>query len=158
MANALDMFKALREATDALHATLTDLTAHVSSLQQGLDHLSLDTTLKETLKAEQAWLSKVEELLEKEQAFRQSQFEHFRLSILWRWVLACAFALAAMGAAGAGYVWAARPYKAELAQLRDQAASADLIERRLAAMTPAERQQFERLLKLTATPRRELQK
>jgi hypothetical protein len=154
MPNALDMFKALREAAEALHAKLTEVAAQVSSLQQGLDHLALDTTLKETLKAEQAWLTKVQELLQQEQAFRESQFERFRPSILWRWVLACAFALATMGATGAGYVWAARPYKAELTQLRDQAALADLIERRLAAMTPAERQQFERLMKLPGKTQR----
>jgi hypothetical protein len=164
MANALDMFKAQREAAEALHARLTEVAALVSSLQQALDRLALDRTLKETLKAEQAWLSKVQELIQQEQAFRQRQFERFRLSILWRWVLACAFALAALAASGAGYVWAAQPYTAELTQLRDQAALADLIERRLAAMTPAERQQFERLLKrpdkteqsrLSASPRKE---
>jgi hypothetical protein len=149
MANALDMFKAQREAAEAVYAKLTEVAALVSSLQQGLDRLALDTTLKESLKAEQAWLSKVENLLGKEQAFRQSQFERLRLSILWRWVFACAFALAAIGAAGAGYVWAARPYNVELARLRDQASFADLIERRLATMTPAERQQFERLLRLS---------
>ena len=154
MANALDMFKAQRKAAEAVHATLTQVAALLASLQQALDQLALDRTLTDTLKAEQAWLSKVQELLEKEQAFRQSQFERFPLSILWRWVLACTFALAAIGAAGAGYVWAARPYTAELTQLRDQAALADLIERRLATMTPAERQQFERLMKVPGkTPR-----
>jgi hypothetical protein len=154
MANALDMFKAQREAAEALHGKLTEVAALVSTLEQGFDRLALHTALKDTLQAEHAWLRQVQELIREERAFREGRFDRFRLTILWRWGLACIFALAAISAAGAGYVWAARPYKAELAQLREQAAFADLVERRLSVMTPTERQQFERFMRLPHMPDR----
>ena len=154
MPNALDMFKAQREAADAVHAKLTEVAGLVSTLEQGFDRLALHTALKDTLQAERAWLCEVQELIREARAFGESQFERYRLSLVWRWGLACAFALAAIAAAGAGYVWAARPFTSELAQLRDQAAFADFVQRRLSAMTPAERQQFERLMKPSGTSRR----
>jgi hypothetical protein len=64
-----------------------------------------------------------------------------------------AFALLASIAAGAGYVWAARPYADEFAYLRSRNAFADALETRMVRMTPAERRQLDALLKLPTTPK-----
>jgi hypothetical protein len=74
---------------------------------------------------------------------------------MWRWVLVCAFALVSVTLAGAGYAWVSQPYATENATLRSRAELADRIERRLLTMTPADRQQFERLMRLTAPPNRQ---
>jgi len=64
-----------------------------------------------------------------------------------RWALALGFALISAAAAGASYAWVSRPYDAELAALRSRAEFTELVERRVLAMTPAERRQFDALMK-----------
>lgn len=55
-------------------------------------------------------------------------------------------ALTAFGGV-AGYVWAMRPYAAELAVARDQAAWAASLAQRVTRMTPTEKRQFDALMK-----------
>ena len=62
--------------------------------------------------------------------------------------MATAFALAAAFAFGAGYVWASRPYDAELASLRFRVEVLDAVAARILAMTPGERRQFDALMTL----------
>jgi len=52
------------------------------------------------------------------------------------------------------FVYEVGAYAVELERLQSQAVLADVVERRVAAMTPGERQQFERLMKLPATRQR----
>jgi hypothetical protein len=71
-----------------------------------------------------------------------------------RWIVALAFALASAAAAGASYGWVTKPYAVELAKLRSQVEFADFMQHRIATMSPAERQQFERLFRLNAAAKR----
>ena len=64
-----------------------------------------------------------------------------------RWAVAVVFALAAVVSPGAGSVWASRPYEAELESLRRRIELTDVVERRVVAMTPAERRQFDALMR-----------
>jgi hypothetical protein len=64
------------------------------------------------------------------------------------------FALAAAAAFGAGHGWASRPYEAELASLRVRVEVLDAVGARILTMTPAERRQFDTLMKLDITRKR----
>ena len=63
-------------------------------------------------------------------------------------MFAVALALAAAAAFGAGHVWASRPYEAEVASLRFRVEVLDDVGARILMMTPAERRQFDVLMKL----------
>jgi len=154
MRNALDTFKAQQAAVEALHVRLTEVAALVADLAARVEGLRLGGDLKATLDAEHRWLAKTEDVLRDVQRWREREARAFRRSAVWRWSTAVAFSLAVSTASGAGFVWARQLYGAELERLQAQAALADLIERRVDAMTPSERQQFERLMKLQPAPRR----
>jgi hypothetical protein len=139
MANALDAFKAQREAVESLHARLNGVAGLVSALKQQVDGLALHPELKQTLRDEPAWLATATETVQEVRRWREQELRRPWFAIGWRWVLACAFALAAIWSAGAGYAWATRPYTAELEQRRAQAEIGDLIGRRLQDLTPEER-------------------
>jgi hypothetical protein len=151
MGNTLDAFKAQRKAAEALHATLTDVARLFSTLQPQLDRLRVDQALKNTFEAETTWLVKTQELVREVRAFRETEFQRFRLGVVWRWALACLFAFATISVAEAAYVWAEKPYLDVFERLRAQAAFAELVEHRMATMTPAERQQFDRLMKIESS-------
>jgi hypothetical protein len=88
-------------------------------------------------------------------ALRQDQLRRFWPAVWRRWAVALAFALASAGAFGAGYVGASRPYEAELASLRTRVELLDVVAQRVIMMTPAERRQFDALMRQTApAPRR----
>jgi len=57
------------------------------------------------------------------------------------------FALASTAAAGAGYAFATQPHARELDALRSRAELTDAVTRRMLTMTPAERRQFDVLMK-----------
>ena len=59
-----------------------------------------------------------------------------------------------VAAGGAGYGWASRPHEAELASLRLRVEMLDAIAERVLTMTPAERRQFDALMKWPASPNR----
>jgi len=71
-----------------------------------------------------------------------------------RWVVALAFALASAVAAGAGYAWVTKPYETELAAVRSRVEFADLVQHRMVAMTPADRRQFDALMRSNAAAKR----
>ena len=154
MGNTLDVFKAQQLAVERVHARLTEVAALVASLKTQVDELRLGQELRQTLEAEQAWLANTNELLRDVRTWRDGELRQARRTQRWRWLLPLAFALAASVATGAGLVWAWHPYAAEFARLQAHAALADQLESRVAAMTAAEREQFERLMKLTKHPER----
>jgi hypothetical protein len=67
--------------------------------------------------------------------------------VIRRWTVALLFALVSAAIAGAGYAWWTEPYAAELASLRSRAEFASFVEHRVLTMTPAERRQFDALMK-----------
>jgi hypothetical protein len=87
------------------------------------------------------------------QRWRDRESRELRRRTLWKWSIAIAFVVNA--ASAAGFIWARQLYASELERLQSQAALADVLERRLSTMTPAQRRQFERLLNLSQEPRHE---
>ena len=154
MGNTLDFFKAQQHAVERVHVRLTEVAAPVASLKAQVDELRLGQELRQTLEAEQAWLARTHDLLHEVQRWRDGELRQARRVQRWRWVMPFAFALAASFATGAGLMWAWRPYAAEFARVQAQAALAERVESRVAAMTAAERQQFERLMKPPRPPER----
>jgi hypothetical protein len=152
MGNALDAFRAQREATESLQAQLSVISAGVATLHQQIAALALNDELKALLRDEQGWLAQAEHTIGEVRRWREREMRAFGWPLVWRWVLACGFALASTTLAGAGYAWVTHPYAAEIATLRPRAESADRIERRLLTMTPADRRQFERLMQLAPQP------
>ena len=153
MGNAIDAFRAQREAVEQLQAQLTALSEELPKLQQQIASLALNEELKTLLRDEQRWLAQAENTIAAARRWREQEAYAFWWPLLWRWVVVCAFAFASVALAGAGYAWVSQPYAAEIAVLRSRAELADRIERRLLTMTPADRQQFERLMRLT-TPQK----
>ena len=154
MRNALDTFKAQQEAAETLHARLTDVAALLSDLTVRVDRVRIGTELKATLDAEQRWLAQMQDLLRDVQRWRQWESRESRWKAVWRWSAAVAFALAVSTATGCGFLWARQLYAIQLERLQSEAVLADLFERRVAMMTPAERQQFQRLMKFPDTSQR----
>ena len=152
MANTLDAFRAQQKAVEALHARLLEVGALVSALQPQLDRLRVDQELRQVFEAQSTWLTRTQDLLEEVRRFREAEQRDGRLAVVWRWALACLFAVATIGVGEAVRVRATRPYADELDRLRDQAAFAESVQQRIGVMTPAERQTFDRLMKPPVRP------
>ena len=154
MGNTLDVFKAQQQAAERVHARLTEVAALVAGLKVQVDELRLGEELQHTIEAEQVWLARTKELVRDVRYWRDSELRQARREQRWRWLMPIAFALVASAATGAGLLCAWHPYAAEFARLHAQAELAEQIESRMAAMTAAERDQFERLMKLPRPPTR----
>jgi len=138
--NALDTFRAQREAADHVYGRLQEITDLLARLQSQVDAVTANAEL-------QAAITDV-------RRFREQERQRFWPGVWRRWVLAVIFALAAAAAAGAGYGWGTRPYAAELAELRPRVQLADAIARRTMTMSPAERRQFDTLMQWNAPVRK----
>lgn len=155
MGNALDAFRAQREAAEKLEAQLSVVSAQLATLHQQIAALALNDELKALLRDEQRWLAQAEHTIGEVRRWREREMRAFGWPLVWRWVVACAFALASTALAGAGYAWVTQAYAADIATLRLRAEFADRIERRLLTMTPTDRRQFERLMQFSTQPNRE---
>jgi hypothetical protein len=146
MPNAIDTFRAHREAVEQVHARLLEVSRLLTQLSTQAATLAADKELRAVLQEEQRWLTEARRLVEGVRYFRQS-VDHRWPAQLRRWALAGVFALASAMAAGAGFGAVTKREVADDASLRNRAAFADTILERLDAMTPAERRQFDRLMK-----------
>lgn len=150
MPNALDTFRAQREAADQVYARLTEITDLLARLQSQVDAITANTEMRALLRQEQSWLAQLQAAITDVRRFRELERLRFWPGVGRRWVLALGFALAAAAAAGGGYSWATRPYAAELAELRSRVQLADAVSRRTMTMSPAERRQFDSLMQWNA--------
>jgi hypothetical protein len=147
MSSALDAFRAQREAAEQVQARLTEVADLLRAIKTETNVLAHDDGLRKLLQEEQTWLLRAEELVRQVRYFREAETSRFWPAMWRRWVVAVAFALAAAFAFGAGNVWASRPYEAELASLRMRVEVMDAVGARLLVMTPAERRQFDVLMR-----------
>lgn len=153
MPSAIDVFREQRDAADQLVKRVQETSALLEQLRKQVDALTLNEDLRTLLQQEQSWLQRAQLAISEVRSFREQDMLRFWPGVLRRWVVAVAFALASAVAAGPGYVWATKPYAVELATLRSRAEFAELIEHRIATMSSAERQQFDRLLRLNTAPK-----
>jgi hypothetical protein len=155
MPNALDAFRAQREAFEQMNASLKEFCALVAGARSQIDGLSLNAAdLKAVLREEQAWLDKAQAVVAEVRRWREQEVRRFWFAVFWRWALACVFALVSAAVAGAGYAWATPPHAQEIERLRSKADLAEMIDRRLRDLTPAQRREFSRLMKLPEDPKR----
>jgi hypothetical protein len=154
MPNAIDVFREQREAADQVHGRLTDISSLLSQLRQEVKALASNEELRTVLQQEENWLQRAPLAVCEVRSFREHDIRRFWPGVVRRWVVALAFALASAVAAGAGYAWVTKPYATELAAGRSRMEFADLVQHRIGSMTPAERRQFEALMRLSTAPRR----
>jgi hypothetical protein len=146
MPSAIETFRAQREAVVQVHAQLLEVSRLLNQLSSQATALTADKEFRALLHEEQRWLAEARQLVAEVRYFRQA-LDHRWPAQLRRWALACLVALASAVAAGAGFVAVAERDAAEEMSLRKRAAFADTILERVGGMTPAERRQFERLMR-----------
>jgi hypothetical protein len=147
MSNALDAFRAQREAVDEIRARLAEVAALLVSLDAQARALASNEALRTLLQAEQAWLRRTESLISTMRHQREWEVQRFWPAVWRRWAAAVALAALTAFAVGAGYVWAVHPFERELEDLRARVALMDIIAERVIKMTPTERHQFNTLMK-----------
>jgi hypothetical protein len=147
MPSAIDVFREQREAAEQLQNHLVEISALLGRLRQQVDALALNEDLRTVLREEKDWLSRAQLAVSEVRSFREQDMLRFWPGVVRRWAIALVFALASAAAAGAGYAWWTKPYAAELEALRERTGFADFVEHRVLTMTPAERRQFEALMK-----------
>ena len=145
MQNALDTFRAQREAADQVHARLTEVAQLLEQLTKQVDAVAGNAELRAVLRDERDWLYQAQQLLVDVRHFREQERLRFWPGVWRRWVLA-ATALAAAAVAGAGYGRWTDWNADELNVLRGKVVQADAFAATVAAMTPAERRQLDRLM------------
>jgi hypothetical protein len=153
MPNAIDAFRAQREAAEAVYERLQEISALLAVVRTQVDAVAGNAELRALLQREEAWLAQASRTVNEVQAWREREAQQFLPSVTRRWALALLFALAAAWIAGAGYAYIVKPYDDELRVLRARAAVIDSIEDRLTAMTPAERRKFDELFTRNAPTR-----
>ena len=154
MSSALDAFRAQREAANAIHARLVETATLLRTIKEEIHTLAHNEALRKLLQDEQASLSRAESFIETVRHQREWEVNRFWPAVWRRWAVAAAFAVVTALAAGAGYAWVARPEQAELASLRSRVEFLDFVAQRILSMTPAERQQFDTLMKKGGRPLR----
>lgn len=147
MPSAIDVFREQREAAEQLHARVQEISALLDQVRQQVNALALNEDLRTMLRQEQEWLTRAQLAVAEMRSFREQDTLRFWPGVVRRWVVAFAFALASAGAAGASYAWATKPYAAEIEALRTRMEFVEFVEHRVVTMTPAERRQFDTLMK-----------
>lgn len=147
------MFREQREAAERLHARLQEISTLLGQVRQQVNALALNEALRTVLREEQDWLTRAQLVASEVRSFREQDMLRVWPGVLRRWIVALVFVLLSAAAAGAGYAWWTKPYAAELASLRSRIEFANFVEHRVFTMTPAERRQFDTLMKWNRSQR-----
>lgn len=154
MPSALDTFRAQREAANGVYERLQEISALLGQLGTQVEALARSDELKRMLEREETWLTEARRTVVEVRRWREREAQRFWSSVVAHWLVAAVFAIASAVAAGGGYGWATKPYAAELNALRNRQEFVDYIERRIVAMTPAERRQFDVLMRSAGVTKR----
>ncbi|HZT77573.1 MAG TPA: hypothetical protein VFA27_13050 [Vicinamibacterales bacterium] len=146
MPSALDTFRAQQEAADAVYARLVDVAGLLTELRKTADGLQRTDELKQLLERQEHWLTEARATIVEVQRWRELDARRLWGGWVARWVVAAAFAISAVAAAGAGYAVVSEPYHRELELLRQRQELSTYIEDRVLKMTPTERRQFDALM------------
>lgn len=154
MPNAIDTFRAQREAADAVYERLQEISGLLAQVRTEVDAVAGNADLRALLQHEQTWLAQAERTVAEVRAWREREARRFWPGVARRWALAMIFALASAWVAAAGYAYVGNRSADELAVLRARADFATQIEDRVATMTPTERRQFDTLMRRAASAKR----
>lgn len=149
MSSSLDAFRQQRELLMALHEDAKQLNAAVASIRADLDALARHDALRDTLHHQQRWLQRAEAAMKTAQDWQRASARTLWPHLALRWLALALFALTAVVLSTATYAWATRPYADEVALLRARLMFVEQMERRMFQMSPAERRQFDTLLRGT---------
>jgi hypothetical protein len=143
----METFRAQRDAAEQVHAKLKEVTDLLREATGQMHAVVRDEEFRKLLSEEQVWLTRSTALVSELRRLRESELAQFWPWVWRRWAMV--LLLSGMTAFGgvAGYVWAMRPHAAELAAARERAAWASSLAERVLKMTPAERRQFDALMK-----------
>ena len=111
MGNALEEFRAQREAVEDVRARLLEVVGLLQSIRQETAVLVHDQAFRKLLDDEQTWLLRAQDLVRQVQRFREAEISRFWPAVWRRWAAAVVLVLAAGVAAGIGYTWVGRPYE-----------------------------------------------
>ena len=149
MSSALDMFREQQDAARQIHVQLVEVAALLEQLHAQAAGITNDGQLREVLREERTWLETAQRTIAEARRWREEEQRRYWPGVAYRWITALAFALLSAVAVGTGYAWLAKPFAVELEALRPCAELGLLVEHRMSTMTPAERRQFDALMKWT---------
>jgi hypothetical protein len=149
MPNALDMYRAQQTAANEVHAKLSEVSALVQQVRRDVDALAKSNDLRDLIRQEQSWLEQAERTVREVQRCpalaRSRGLPLLARSDLPMGVRAC-IRLLSVWASNAGHAWMNRDHEQDIAILRSRVELLDSIERRVGALTTAERRTVDRLL------------
>lgn len=154
MANALDTFREQRVAAGQVYAALKETSELLRGLQSQVKALTRIDELKALVQQEDRWLGEAQRLMAEIRRLQEGALGRHQPPVIRRWALALIFALGSAAASGAGYAWVTRPYQTELAAVRSRMDLSEFVEHRVLTMTPAERREFDALMKWNAPQKR----
>ena len=154
MANALDTFREQRVAAGQVYAALRETCELVRGLQSQVNALTRIDELRTLVQEEDRWLHEAQRVVAEMRRLRDEEVRQFWPAVIRRWTLALIFALASAAATGAGYARWTRPYQAEREALRSRLELVEFVEHRVLTMSPAERRQFDALMKWNTSAKR----
>lgn len=147
MSSALDEFRAQREAVEQVHARLGEVAELIRTLHAEIDAIGQNRAFREALRDQSTLLERAERTIAEVRCLREQEISRFWPAVWSRWAAAVALSLATLASFGAGYSLASRPHHAELASLRQRVELLDFVAQRVLTMTPAERRQFDALIR-----------
>src|SRR5436190_395479 len=103
MPNAIDTFRAQREAADRVYERLQEISGLLAQVRKEVDAVAGNADLRALLQREQSWLAQAERTIAQVRAWREREAQRFWPGVARRWALAVVFALASAWAVGAGY-------------------------------------------------------
>jgi hypothetical protein len=147
VSNALDLFRAQQAAVEQVHNRLNEVAGLLACVNDQVTQLAQDKDLRQLLQEERTWLESAHRLVNETRRWREGEAQRYWPALMYRWVVALVFALASAYAVGLGYARVGRPFAVELEALRPRAELGLLVEHRMSTMTPAERRQFDALMR-----------
>jgi hypothetical protein len=147
MTSALDAFREQREVAEAVKASVAEVVELLGRVQREVDLLVNHKELHAILQQQERWLDRLDRTMVESRRWREEEARRFWPGMFRRWTIALIFALASAAAAGVGYARITAPYVAELAELHSRTQFGTVIAERVITMTPAERRQFDALMK-----------
>jgi hypothetical protein len=153
MTSTMDAFREQREAAQAVKTSVVEVGELLGRIRREVDFLVNHKELRAVLQEQERWLDRLDRTMVELRRWREEEIRQFWPGVVRRWAIALTFALASAAAGGVGYARITEPYVAELAELHSRTQLGTAIAERIMTMTPAERRQFDALMRWRPHPR-----
>ena len=88
MPNAIDTFRAQREAADRVYERLQEISGLLAQVRKEVDAVAGNADLRALLQREQSWLAQAERTIAQVRAWREREAQRFWPGVARRWALA----------------------------------------------------------------------